>query len=159
MGSHTDLHPRNRRQISEARLMDRAKTEELKQAIIRRARELGMDPNQRDTCSPGIKALAQMYQIVVRYPDLLQIFADDLLVHDFRLLTSPDAPERFVWTIRPSGTNLFYPEPGVGTEFLLHMRTQTGSVAYTFDSEHLERVHNLDYAARFLTDHQDFLAA
>jgi hypothetical protein len=139
--------------------MDKAKTEELKQAINRRARELGMDPNQRHTCSPGIKALAQMYQVVVRYPDLLQIFADDLLVHDFGLLTSPDAPDRFVWTIRPSGTNLFYPEPAAGTEFLFHMRTQTGSVAYTFDSEKLERVHNLDYAARFLTDHQDSLAA
>jgi hypothetical protein len=139
--------------------MDKAKTEKLKHAIIRRARELGMDPNQRHTCSPGIKALAQKYQIVERYPDLHQNFTDDILVHDFGLLTSPDSPERFVWTIRPSGTNLFYTEPGVGTEFLFHMRTQTGSVAYTFDSEKLERVHNLDYAAHFLTDHQDSLAA
>ncbi len=139
--------------------MDRNQTEELKQAIIKRARELGMDANSRDTCSPGIKALAQMYQIAVRYPHLLLTFADDLLVHDFRLLSSPDAPERFVWSIRPSGTNIFYPGPGMGTEFLFHMRTQTGSLAYTFDTEKLERVHNLDYAARFLTNQENALAA
>ncbi len=154
MERHAELHSRNRRQISEGRLMDSAQTDELKQAIINRARALGMDPNQRHTCSPGIKALAQMYQIVVRYPHLLQIFPNDLLVHDFALLTSPDAPPRFVWTIRPSGTHLFYPEAGSGTEFLSHMRTEPASVAYTFDSEKLERVHNLDYAARFLTETQ-----
>lgn len=139
--------------------MDSAKTDELKQAIINRAHELGMDPNQLHTCTPGIKALAQMYLIVVRYPHLLQTFAGDLLVHDFGLLTSLHAPARFVWTIRPSGTNLFYPDPESGAEFLLHMRTEPASVAYTFDSENLELVHNLDYAARFLTETQDSLAA
>lgn len=139
--------------------MDKRQTDQFKQAIIARARELGMDPNQRHTCSPGINALAQMYHIVVRYPHLLQIFANDLLVHDFRLLASPDAPRRFVWTIRPSGTNLFYPESGSGAEFLLHMRTEPASVAYTFDSQRLELVHNLDYAARFLQETQDSLAA
>lgn len=139
--------------------MDSANTDHLKHAIINRARELGMDPNQPHTCSPGIKALAQMYQIVVRYPHLLLTFADDLLVHDFGLLTSVHAPARFVWTIRPSGTNLFYPDPESGAEFLRHMRSEPASVAYTFDSENLELVHNLDYAARFLTETQDSLAA
>ena len=139
--------------------MDKHQTEQFKQALITRALELGMDPHQANTCAPGIKALAQMYQIVVRYPHLLQIFADDLLVHDFGLLTSPHAPSRFVWTIRPSGTNLFYPDVDSGTEFLLHMRTEPASLAYTFDSEHLELVHNLDYAARFLTESEDSLAA
>ena len=139
--------------------MDRHQTEQFKQALITRARELGMDPYQRHTCSAGVKALAQMYQIVVRYPHLLTIFANDLLVHDFGLLTSLHAPSRFVWTIRPSGTNLFYPDVDSGTEFLLHMRTEPASIAYTFDSEHLELVHNLDYAARFLTETQDSLAA
>src|ERR1051325_6120411 len=139
--------------------MDKRQTDQFKQAIIARARELGMDPHLSHTCSPGINALAQMYHIVVRYPHLLQIFADDLLVHDFRLLTSPDAPSRFVWTIRPSGTNLFYPDPESGAEFLLHMRTEPASVAYTFDSQKLELVHNLDYAASFLTETYDCLVA
>jgi hypothetical protein len=139
--------------------MNDQQNEQFKQAIITRAHELGMDPNKAHTCSPGIKALAQMYHIVVRYPHLLQIFANDLLIHDFGLLTSPHAPTRFVWTIRPSGTNLFYPEPGSGNKFLFHMRTEPASVAYTFDSEKLELVHNLDYAARFLTETQDSFAA
>lgn len=109
--------------------MDRAKTDELKQAIVNRARELGMDPTRRHTCSPGIKALAQMHEVLVLQPHLLQTFAGDLLVHDFGLLSSPHAPSRFVWTIRPSGTNLFYPEPGSETQFLFHMQTEPGSVA------------------------------
>lgn len=136
--------------------MDRAKTDELKQAIVNRARELGMDPTRRHTCSAGIKALAQMHEVLVLQPHLLQTFAGDLLVHDFGLLSSPHAPSRFVWTIRPSGTNLFYPEPGSDTQFLFHMQTEPGSVAYTFDSENLERVLNLDHAARFLTDARTF---
>lgn len=143
----------------ECHVMNNYQTEQLKQSIIARAHELGMDPNQRPTCSPGIKALAQMYQIVVRYPHLLLTFANDLLVHDFGLLTSIHAPSRFVWTIRPSGTNLFYPAPESGSQFLFHMRTEPASLAYTFDSENLELVHNLDYAARFLTETQDSLPA
>ena len=139
--------------------MNNHQTEQLRRSIITRAHELGMDPNQGHTCSLGIKALAQMYQIVVRHPHLLLSFADDLLVHDFGLLTSLHAPARFVWTIRPSGTNLFYPAPESGSDFLFHMRTEPASVAYTFDSEHLELVHNLDYAARFLTETQGSLAA
>lgn len=139
--------------------MDKLQTEQFRQAIITRAHELGMDPTRRHTCSPGINALAQMYQIVVRYPHLLQTFATDLLVHDFGLLTSVHAPARFVWTIRPSGTHLFYPDIESGNDFLLHMRTEPASVAYTFDSENLELVHNLDYAARFLTETTNSLAA
>lgn len=139
--------------------MNNHQTQQLKHSIITRAYELGMDPNQRQTCSPGIKALAQMYQIVVRHPHLLLTFANDLLVHDFGLLTSVHAPSRFVWTIRPSGTNLFYPAPESGSQFLFHMRTEPASLAYTFDSENLELVHNLDYAARFLTEIQDSLPA
>lgn len=139
--------------------MDRTKAEAFKQAIVARAAELGMNANQRSTCSPGIKALAQMYGIVLRCPDLLQTFTDDLLVHDFRLLTSAHAPTNFVWTIRPTGTNLFFPGPTMAAEFLFHMRTQTDSRAYTFDTNKLERVHNLDYAARFLTHHDNAIAA
>src|SRR5215467_7776528 len=98
--------------------MDPTKANHFKQALIARAIELGMNPNQRNTCSPGINALAQMYRIVLRYPHLLQAFEDDLLVHDFRLLSSPDAPDRFVWTIRPCGTTLFFPDEGAGRAFL-----------------------------------------
>src|SRR5688500_9904367 len=78
-------------------------------ALIARAIELGMDVHHRNTCSPGIKALAQMHAIVLQRPHLLQAFEDDLLVHDLRLLSSPHAPERFVWTIRPCGTTVFFP--------------------------------------------------
>jgi len=93
-----------------------------------------------------------MYAVVVRYPHLLQAFETDLLVHDFRLLSSPDAPERFVWTIRPCGTTIFFPDAGAGTEFLNFMRISTSSVAYTFDGDKLEKVLNPDYAAQFLAE-------
>ena len=65
--------------------MDQTKANQFKQALIARAIDLGMNPHHRNTCSPGIKALAQMYAIVLRYPHLLQAFESDLLVHDFRL--------------------------------------------------------------------------
>jgi hypothetical protein len=132
--------------------MDQIKADQFKQAIIDRATELGMDPHHRNTCSSGIKALAQMYAIVLRYPHLLHAFETDLLVHDFRLLSSPDAPERFVWTIRPCGTTLFFPDPGTGRDFLHFMRISTSSMAFTFDGDKLEQVLNPDYAAQFLED-------
>jgi hypothetical protein len=139
--------------------MDSTTADQFKRAIINRAIELGMDPGHRATCSPGIKALAQMYLIILRYPQLLQTSTDDLLIHDFTLLSSLHAPDKFVWSVRPSGSNLFYPEPESGADFLFHMTTQPGRFAYTFDGNSLERVHNLDYAARFLTDQQNALAA
>jgi hypothetical protein len=139
--------------------MHHTKAEEFKQAIIRRAIELGMDPKQRATCSPGIKALAQIYLIILRYPHLLETCVDDLLVHDFSLLSSLHAPDKFIWTVRPNGSNLFYPDPESGAEFLFHMRTQPGGLAYTFDGNNLERILNLDYGARFLSNEQNALAA
>lgn len=132
--------------------MDPTKANHFKQALIARATELGMNPNQRNTCSPGINALAQMYQIVLRYPHLLQAFEDDLLVHDFRLLSSPHAPSQFVWTIRPCGTTIFFPDAGAGTDFLNFMRISTSSIAFTFDGDKLEQVLNPDYAAQFLAE-------
>lgn len=132
--------------------MDQTKANQFKQALIARAIDLGMNPHHRNTCSPGIKALAQMYAIVLRYPHLLQAFESDLLVHDFRLLSSPDAPHRFVWTIRPCGTTLFFPDAGSGSDFLNFMRISTSSVAYTFDGDKLEKVLNPDYAAQFLAE-------
>jgi hypothetical protein len=132
--------------------MDHTTANHFKQALIARAIELGMDPLHRNTCSPGINALAQMYAVVVRYPHLLQAFETDLLVHDFRLLSSPDAPDRFVWTIRPCGTTIFFPDAGAGAEFLNFMRISTSSVAYTFDGDKLEKVLNPDYAAQFLAE-------
>lgn len=137
--------------------MHNSKAQEFKQAIINRAVALGMNPNQRATCSPGIKALAQIYLIILRYPHMLQTCIDDLLVHDFQLLSSIHAPDKFVWTVRPSGSNLFYPEPESGSAFLFHMQTEPGSIAYTFDGNILERVLNLDYAARFLTEEETAL--
>ena len=113
---------------------------------------MGMDPLHRNTCSPGINALAQMYAVVVRYPHLLQAFETDLLVHDFRLLSSPDAPDRFVWTIRPCGTTIFFPDAGAGNDFLSFMRISTNSLAFTFDGDKLEQVLNPDYAAQFLAE-------
>jgi len=91
-----------------------------------------------------------MYAIVVRYPHLLQAFVDDLLVYDFRLLSSPDAPQRFVWTIRPCGTTIFFPDAEAGADFLNFMRISTSSVAFTFDGDKLEQVLNPNYAAQFL---------
>ncbi len=130
--------------------MDQNKATLFKQAIIDRATELGMDTRHRNTCSPGIKALAQMYAIVLRHPHLLQVFEDDLLVHDFRLLSSPDAPEQFVWTIRPSGTTLFFPDAETPRGFRRHMQIETSSIAFTFDGDKLDRVLNLDHAAQWL---------
>jgi hypothetical protein len=132
--------------------MDQTKANQFKKAMVARATELGMDVNHRHTCSPGINALAQMYAIVLRYPHLLQAFEDDLLVHDLRLLSSPDAPQRFVWTIRPCGTTLFFPDAGAGRDFLNFMRISTSSVAFTFDGDKLEQVLNPDYAAQFLAE-------
>ena len=132
--------------------MDQTKANQFKQALVARAIHLGMNPHHRNTCSPGIKALAQMYAIVLRYPHLLQAFESDLLVHDFRLLSSPDAPDRFVWTIRPCGTTLFFPDADAGSDFLNFMRISTSSIAYTFDGDKLERVLNPDYAAQFLAE-------
>lgn len=135
--------------------MDQTKADQFKQAIIDRAIQLGMDTNDRNTCSPGIKALAQMYAIVVRYPDLLIAFEDDLLVHDFRLLSSPHTPHQFVWTIRPGGTTLFFPDTRTSRDFRYHMQIETGSIAFTFDGDKLERVHNLDHAAQFLSQSEE----
>jgi|SRR5215213_1148482 len=132
--------------------MDQTKANQFKRAIIARATELGMDLNHRNTCSPGIKALAQMHAIVLRYPHLLQAFEDDLLVHDLRILSSPDAPQRFVWTIRPGGTTVFFPDAGAGRDFLNFMRISTSSVAFAFDGDKLEQVLNPDYAAQFLDE-------
>jgi len=132
--------------------MDQTKANQFKQAIIARATELGMDLNHRNTCSPGIKALAQMNAIVLRYPHLLEAFEDDLLVHDLRILSSPDAPQRFVWTIRPGGTTVFFPDAGAGRDFLNFMRISTSSFAFAFDGDKLEPVLNPDYAAQFLEE-------
>jgi len=132
--------------------MNQAKADQFKHALIARATELGMDVHHRNTCSPGIKALAQMHAIVLRRPHLLQAFEDDLLVHDLRLLSSPDAPERFVWTIRPCGTTVFFPDVGAGRNFLDFMKISTGSVAFIFDGDKLEEVLNPSLAAHFLTE-------
>ena len=132
--------------------MNQTKADQFKQALIARATELGMDVRHRNTCSPGIKALAQMHSIVLRRPHLLQAFEDDLLVHDLRLLSSPDAPERFVWTIRPCGTTVFFPDIGAGRNFLDFMKISTSSVAFTFDGENLEEVFNPTHAAQFLEE-------
>src|ERR1044072_160112 len=130
--------------------MNRTTADQFKRALIARATELGMDVQHRNTCSPGIKALAQMYAIVLRRPHLLQAFEDDLLIHDLRLLSSPDAPGQFVWTIRPSGTTVFFPDAGADRNFLDFMKISTGSVAFTFDGEKLEEVLNPSHAAHFL---------
>jgi hypothetical protein len=130
--------------------MNQTTADQFKRALIARATELGMDVQHRNTCSPGIKALAQMYAIVLRRPHLLQAFEDDLLIHDLRLLSSPDAPGQFVWTIRPSGTTVFFPDAGADRNFLDFMKISTGSVAFTFDGEKLEEVLNPSQAAHFL---------
>lgn len=135
--------------------MDHNTANHFKQALMARAIELGMDPLHRNTCSPGIKALAQMYAIVLRYPHLLQAFENDFLVHDFRLLSSPHAPDRFVWTIRPCGTTIFFPDPGAGSDFLSFMRISTSSLAFTFDGDKLEQVLNPAYAAQFLAEPEE----
>jgi hypothetical protein len=132
--------------------MNQTKADQFKHALIARATELGMDVRHRSTCSPGIKALAQMHAIVLCRPHLLQVFEDDLLVHDFRLLSSPDAPERFVWTIRPCGTTVFFPDAGADRNFLDFMKISTSSVAFTFDGDKLEQVLNPTHAAHFLAE-------
>lgn len=135
--------------------MNQTKADQFKQALIARAAELGMDVRHRNTCSPGIKALAQIHAIVLSRPHLLQAFEDDLLVHDLRLLSSPHAPERFVWTIRPCGTTVFFPDAGAGRDFLAFMKISTGSVAFTFDGNQLEEVLNPTHAAHFLAQLED----
>jgi hypothetical protein len=135
--------------------MNQTTADQFKRALIARATELGMDVQHRNTCSPGIKALAQMYAIVLRRPHLLQAFEDDLLIHDLRLLSSPDAPGQFVWTIRPSGTTVFFPDAGADRNFLDFMKISTGSVAFTFDGEKLEEVLNPTHAAQFLAELED----
>jgi hypothetical protein len=132
--------------------MNQTKVDQFKDLLIARATELGMDVQHRNTCSPGIKALAQMHAIVLRRPHLLQAFENDLLVHDLGLLSSPDAPERFVWTIRPSGTTVFFPDAGADRNFLDFMKISTGSVAFTFDGDKLEEVLNPSHAAHFLAE-------
>jgi hypothetical protein len=135
--------------------MNQTKADQFKQALITRATELGMDVRHRNTCSPGIKALAQIHAIVLSRPHLLQAFEDDVLVHDLRLLSSPHAPERFVWTIRPCGTTVFFPDAGADRDFLNFMKISTGSVAFTFDGDKLEEVLNPSHAAHFLAELED----
>jgi hypothetical protein len=135
--------------------MNQTKADQFKQALITRATELGMDVRHRNTCSPGIKALAQIHAIVLSRPHLLQAFEDDLLVHDLRLLSSPHAPERFVWTIQPCGTTVFFPDAGAGRNFLDFMKLSTSSVAFTFDGDKLEEVLNPSHAAHFLAELED----
>ena len=132
--------------------MNQTKADHFKRALIARATELGMDVHHRNTCSPGIKALAQMHAIVLQRPHLLQAFEDDLLVHDLRLLSSPHAPERFVWTIRPCGTTVFFPDAGADRSFLEFMKISTSSVAFTFNGEKLEEVLNPIHGAQFLAE-------
>ena len=132
--------------------MNQTKADQFKQALIARAAELGMDVRHRNTCSPGIKALAQMHAIVLQHPHLLQASEDDVLVHDLRLLSSPHAPERFVWTIRPCGTTVFFPDADAGGDFLDFMKISTGSVAFTFDGDKLEEVRNPTHAAQLLAN-------
>ena len=132
--------------------MNQTKADQFKRALIARATELGMDVHHRNTCSPGIKALAQMHAIVLLRPHLLQAFEDDLLVHDLRLLSSPHAPERFVWTIRPCGTTVFFPDVGADRNFLDFMKISTSSVAFTFNGEKLQEVLNPIHAAQFLAE-------
>lgn len=132
--------------------MNQTKADQFKRALIARATELGMDVHHRNTCSPGIKALAQMHAIVLQRPHLLQAFEDDLLVHDLQLLSSPHAPERFVWTIRPCGTTVFFPDSGAERNFLDFMKISTSSVAFTFNGEKLEEVLNPIHAAQFLAE-------
>lgn len=135
--------------------MNQTKADQFKHALITRAIELGMDVCHRNTCSPGIKALAQMHAIVLSRPHLLQAFEDDLLVHDLRLLSSPHAPKRFVWTIRPCGTTVFFPDAGAGRNFLDFMKISTSSVAFTFDGDKLEEVLNPTHAAHFLAEREE----
>ena len=132
--------------------MNQTKADQFKRALIARATELGMDVHHRNTCSPGIKALAQMHAIGLQRPHLLQAFEDDLLVHDLRLLSSPHAHERFVWTIRPCGTTVFFPDSGADRNFLDFMKISTSSVAFTFNGEKLEEVLNPIHAAQFLAE-------
>jgi len=132
--------------------MDQTKADKFKRAIIDRATAMGMDVQQKGSCSPGIKALAQMYGIVLSNPNMLQAFESDLMVHDLGLLASPDAPEQFVWTIRPSGTNLFYRDADGPREFRRHMDLETGSLAFTFDGDKLEPVTDVECAAEFLRE-------
>lgn len=135
--------------------MNQTKADQFKEALIARATELGMDVRHRNTCSPGIKALAQIHALVLSRPHLLQAFEDDLLVHDLRLLSSPHVPERFVWTIRPCGTTVFFPDADAGRDFLDFMKISTGSVAFTFDGDKLEEVLNPSHAAHFLAELED----
>lgn len=130
--------------------MNKETADRFKEQVVRRATELGMDAAHVQSCSPGIRALAQMYQAVLRFPKLLTHYQDDLLVHDFRVLGAPDAPDpKFVWVLRRCGTDLFL--PGLKPETFRHYASlHPEAVYFTFDGKKLERVLNLDYAINYV---------
>lgn len=132
--------------------------EPFKQAIIAAATERGMDWRNPGACSPGIRALAAMYNATMRFPEFLVAYETDLTQIDFEYLMRTDAPSKFVWVLRRCGTHLlsgaFAPGEKIG-DALSYLRaivqSNPESTCFSFDGEKLTEVSLAD-AVDFLRD-------